>query len=249
MLKFTRRLVVATALSGSVLTAAFAVPAYAADEAERREATIIVSGEGEASIAPDMAVVSLSVVRDAPTAAEALDANSRAMAEVLADLKGQGVADKDLQTTDFSIQPQYRQQPTDGSGGYEAPEIVGYSVSNGLTVRVRDLAKLGGLVDRAVKLGVNQGGNISFTNDDPEPAIEAARKQAVAKAAAKAKTLTEAAGVKIGRVVEISENFAQPMPQMYAAAPMAKRMDESVPIASGENRYTVTVSITYGIEP
>ena len=246
MLKITRALVIATALSGSVLSVGFAAPAFAA-ETERREATIMVSGEGEAAIAPDMAVISLAVMRDAATAAEALSANSAAMAEVLADLKAQGIADKDLQTTDFSIQPKYKQE-TRTDGTYEAPVIVGYTVSNGLTVRVRDLAKLGEIVDRSVKLGVNQGGGITFTNDDPEAAVEAARKQAVEKAAAKAKTLTEAAGVKLGRVVEISENFARPMPQVYAAAPMAKMADESVPIASGENLYTVTVNITYAIE-
>jgi uncharacterized protein YggE len=246
MLKITRALVMATALSGSVLSVGFAAPVFAA-ETERREATIMVSGEGEAAIAPDMAVISLAVMRDAETAGEALSANSAAMAEVLADLKAQGIADKDLQTTDFSIQPKYKQE-TRTDGTYEAPVIVGYTVSNGLTVRVRDLAKLGEIIDRSVKLGVNQGGGISFTNDDPEAAVEAARKQAVEKAAAKAKTLTEAAGVKLGRVVEISENFARPMPQVYAAAPMAKMADESVPIASGENLYTVTVNITYAIE-
>ena len=246
MMKFTRGLVVATALSGSVLATGFIAPAMAA-ETERREATIMVSGEGEATVAPDMAVISLAVVRDADTAAEALSANSAAMTEVLAALKAQGIADKDLQTTDFSIQPKY-QQETRADGTYEAPVIVGYTVSNGLTVRVRDLGKLGSILDQSVKLGVNQGGGISFTNDDPEATIEAARKQAVEKAAAKAKTLTEAAGVKLGRVVEISENFARPMPQVYAAAPMAKMADESVPIASGENLYTVTVNITYAIE-
>jgi hypothetical protein len=246
MLKFTRGLIVATALSGSVLTTGFIAPALAA-ETERREATIMVSGEGEATVAPDMAVISLAVVRDADTASEALSANSAAMTEVLAALKAQGIAEKDLQTTEFSIQPKYKQD-TRGDGSYEAPVIVGYTVSNGLTVRVRELAKLGTIIDESVKLGVNQGGGISFTNDDPEATIEAARKQAVEKAAAKAKTLTDAAGVKLGRVVEISENFARPMPQVYAAAPMAKMADESVPIASGENLYSVTVNITYAIE-
>ncbi len=246
MLKITRALVMATALSGSVLSNGFITEAMAA-EGERREATIMVSGEGEATVAPDMAVITLAVVRDAETAADALSANSAAMAEVLADLKGQGIADKDLQTTDFSIQPKYKQE-TRTDGTYEAPVIVGYTVSNGLTVRVRDLSKLGAIIDRSVKLGVNQGGGISFTNDDPEATVEAARKQAVEKAAAKAKTLTDVAGVKLGRIVEISENFARPMPQMYAAAPMAKMADESVPIASGENLYTVTVNITYAIE-
>lgn len=246
MIKATRALMLATFLSGAMTAGFLAAPA-SAEEAQRREATIMVSGEGKASVAPDMALISLSVVQEAATAAEALAANSKAMAEVLADLKSQGIADKDMQTSDFSIQPKYRQETSSGNG-YEAPEIVGYSVQNGLTVRVRDLSALGGLIDRAVKLGVNQGGNIVFTNDNSDATVEEARKQAVADAAAKAKTLTEAAGVKLGRVIEISEAFARPMPELMAA-PMAKMAAaDAVPIASGENRYTVTVNITYAIE-
>ena len=204
----TTRLALAATLSCAVL-----LPfAARAAEPELREATIIVSGEGDAAIAPDMAVLSLSVVREAETAAEALKANSQAMAEVIADLKAKSIADRDIQTSAFSVDPLYRQDKADDDT-YEAPVIVGYRVTNGLTLRVRDLTMLGGLIDAAVKLGVNQGGGISFTNDNPEATVEEARKQAVAKAAAKAKTLTEVAGVKLGRIVEISENFARPMPQ------------------------------------
>ncbi|WP_113339130.1 SIMPL domain-containing protein [Rhizobium cremeum] len=236
------------ALAALISTALIApLPALSA-EAERREATIMVSGEGEAALAPDMAMLTLSVVRQAKTAEEAMKANNEAMAKVLADLKEKGVAERDLQTSDFSVQPQYRQEkPADGN--YEAPEIDSYLVTNTLTVKVRDLSQLGGLIDASVKLGVNQGGNITFGNDDPKEAVTEARKQAVAEAIEKAKTLTEAAGVRLGRVVDISENFARPVPQPMYRMAMAKEMAaDAVPVASGENRYTVTVNITYAIE-
>lgn len=224
---------------------AFVTPAFAE---EPREATVIVSGEGEAALTPDMAIVTMAVVREAATAAEALTANNEAMAAVIADLKDAGVADKDVQTSGFSISPRYRQDPST-DGGYEAPQIAGYQVSNSVTVRVRDLAALGGIIDRSVKLGVNEGGSITLTNDDPAAAIAEARKEAVADAVSKAKALAEAAGVGLGRIVEINENFARPMPQPLYRAAMAKEMsDASVPIASGENTYTVTVNITYAID-
>ncbi len=218
--------------------------AAAADQP--REATIIVSGEGEVSIAPDMAVLTMSVVRQAETAAAALAANNEAMAKVLSALKAQTIAERDLQTSDFSVQPQYRQDAV-VNGGYEAPQIAGYVVQNTLTVRVRDLKNLGGVIDQSVKLGVNQGGEIRFTNDKPEDAIAGARKAAVAEAVAKAKLLTEAAGVGLGRVVEISENFSRPMPPPVYRAAMVKEMADSVPVATGENSYNVTVNVTFAI--
>lgn len=238
-------------LFAAIIAPALAVMPVVASAQERpREAVIMVSGEGEAKLAPDMAIMSLAVVKQAETAEKALADNNSAMAAVLADLKGTGIEERDLQTSGFSIAPQYRQDKK-ADGSFEPPVIVGYQVTNSLTLRIRDLAKLGEVIDRSVKLGINQGGEINFTNDDPDAAIAAARKAAMEEAVAKAKTLTEAAGVSLGRVIEISENFARPMPQQLyrvAAAPMMKEAD-SVPIASGENTYTVTVNVTFGLDP
>ncbi|MFC3164533.1 SIMPL domain-containing protein [Ciceribacter thiooxidans] len=219
-----------------------------ADEEKLREATIIVSGEGEAKLAPDLAVLSLSVLREAPTAAEALAANTEAMGKVIAELKAGGIEARDLQTRDFSVTPRYRDRNDDEQ--IREPEIIGYAVTNGLTVRVRDLGKLGAIIDQSVRLGVNQGGSIVFTNDKPDAAISEARKAAAAEAIAKAKTLAEAAGVTLGRVVEISENFARPMPQPMFRAAMEKDMiaGAPAPIEAGENSYSVTVNITYAIK-
>jgi uncharacterized protein YggE len=218
-----------------------------AQEMRAREPLISVSGEGEASVAPDMALLSLAVVRNGKTAEAALSASSTAMKDVLASLRTSGIADRDIQTSNFSIHPQYRQfEPKDGV--VAPPEVVGYEVSNMLTLKVRDLAKLGGLIDSSVKLGVNQGGQISFTNDNPDAVLTDARKAAVAEAIAKARTLTEAAGVKVGRILEISENSARPMPAPMMRMSMAKDMGEGVPVAAGENTYTVTVNVTFALE-
>nr|WP_117193774.1 SIMPL domain-containing protein [Rhizobium terrae] len=213
-----------------------------------REPVINVSGDGEASVAPDMAVLTLAVVRNGQTAEAALAANSAAMKEVLAALKTDGIADRDIQTSNFSIYPQYRHSEPK-NGVIDPPKVVGYEVSNTLTLKVRDLGKLGGLIDRSVKLGVNQGGQIAFTNNNPDKAMSEARKAAVAEALEKANTLTAAAGVKLGRIVEISENAVRPMPQPMMRMAMAKDMAaEAVPVASGENTYTVTVNVTFALE-
>jgi uncharacterized protein YggE len=168
---------------------------------------VIVSGEGEATLTPDMAILTMAVTREAETAADALSANNEAMAAVLADLKQAGVAERDVQTSGFSISPRYRQDPST-DGGYEAPEIAGYQVSNTVTVRVRDLSALGGLIDRSVKLGVNDGGNIALTNDDPDAAIAEARAEAVADAAAKAKAAKDADARLAKADAEISAKIA-----------------------------------------
>jgi uncharacterized protein YggE len=219
-----------------------------AEEAKPREPFITVTGEGHSAIAPDMAVVTLSVVKQAKAAQDALDQNNKAMGAVLATLKDRGIAERDLQTSGFSIQPQYDYQ-NDKNGQSLPPTLTGYQVTNGLTVRVRDLSKLGALLDQAVNLGINQGGDIQFTNDKPDAALEEARKNAVADATAKAKTLTDAAGVKLGHLISIKEGAIVTPPQPYMRQSMAMASAEkAVPVASGENTYNASVSITYAIQ-
>jgi uncharacterized protein YggE len=236
-----------TLLLGLPSAALTALPVFAED-AKPREAVVTVSADGQSTAVPDMAVLNLSVVKQAKTAREALDDDNKAMNDVIAALKKGGIADRDLQTSGFSVQPQYT-YPQGGDGQQQPPQLVGYQVSNSLTVRVRDLLELGAIIDQSVTLGVNQGGDIQFTNDKPEGAMEEARKNAVASAIKKAKTLTEAAGVKLGRVLEISENAVRPAPQpVYRAAMMKEAADALVPVQSGENSYSVTVNLTFSIE-
>ncbi|MGH6763879.1 MAG: SIMPL domain-containing protein [Phyllobacterium sp.] len=231
-----------------VLTAAALAATSLPAAADSPRARIIVSGEGEMAAAPDMAILSLTVLREAETAREALTANNEAIAKVIAAMKESGVADRDLQTSGFNIQPRYVfPEPKDGQ--QQQPRIVGYAVSNSLTVRVRDLAKVGTILDQSVTLGVNQGGDIVFTNDDPAAVINDARKKAVADAIAKAKTLAEAAGVNVGSVLEISEQTFQPRPvPMARGKMMATQASDFVPVAAGENTYNVQVNVTFEIK-
>ncbi|MDO8862939.1 SIMPL domain-containing protein [Haliea sp. E1-2-M8] len=210
---------------------------------------IRVTGEGQATLVPDMAMLQLMVTREGASAREALDANSAAMQEVLAAMHKSGIAERDLQTAQFSIQPRYRHHRPEASGQQEPPAIVGYTVSNSLTVRVRDLDQVGAILDRSVSLGVNQGGSIEFLNDDPAPALEQARVAAVKNALQRAATLTAAAGVKTGHILEISEQSYQPRPMPMARTEMMMSADAgAVPIAGGENTYSVTVNLTLALE-
>jgi uncharacterized protein YggE len=227
------------------LAAAIALPATASAAETPIQPRIVVSGEGEAAVAPDMALLSLSVMREAKTAREALDDNNAAMAEVIEAIKLFGVADRDLQTAGLQIMPRYNY--TNKPDGTQEAELIAYQVTNSLSVRVRDLVKTGEILDRAVSLGVNQGGNIVFANDDPSAVITEARKKAVAEATAKARTLAEAAGVTLGRILEISDQAfgAQPMP---IEAKAFDRMAASVPIEAGENAYRVQVNMTFELK-
>lgn len=231
-----------------LLAGAIAFPHVAAAQeatSNRPVPRIVVAGEGEAAVAPDMAILSLSVMREAETAREAMNQANEAMAAVIAAMKEQGIEARDLQTAGLQINPRYVYPKNDGE---EQPRIVAYQVSNTLTVRVRDIAKVGEVIDRSVTLGVNQGGSISFTNDDPAKALEEARKRAVEDAMARARTLAQAAGVNLGGILEISEQSfnAPPMPMMARAARMEAAFD-SVPVEAGENSYRINVNVTFEI--
>lgn len=210
---------------------------------------ILVTGQGTIDIAPDMAVLVLTVTREADTARAALTANSAAMGDVLRAMQAQGIAESDLQTSNFSIRPVYTRPPRKSSGEMEAPKIVGYTVRNSLSVRVRDISKVGAVLDKSVTMGVNEGGSILFTNDDPSAAITQARVKAVQEATAKAGTLAQAAGVKIGRILEISEQSFNPRPMLMARAEMSMaRSADAVPVATGENTYKVMVNVSFAID-
>jgi uncharacterized protein YggE len=227
------------------LAATLALPLAARAADQPPVPQISVSGQGEAALAPDMAWLSLSIRREADTARAAMDDASKAAADVIAALKQAGVASRDLQTSGLNIEPRYV-YPKDNDGTQQ-PKLVGYAVTNSLSVRVRDLARLGELIDSSVTLGVNQGAGISFDNDDPAAALTEARSRAVADAIAKARTLAEAAGVKLGRVLQISESSAPaPMPMQAKAFRAADAA--SVPIEAGENTYHVDVNVSFEID-
>jgi uncharacterized protein YggE len=218
---------------------------------DKRISTISVVGTGEVSIAPDIAMLNLGVVRDGKTAREALTANNGAMSKVLKALKLQGIAAKDIQTSGFNISPRYYYPPRKDNHEQKPPTIVGYQVSNNLAVRIRDLTKVGDILDLVVTLGVNTGGNIQFTNDNPKQVLKQAREAAMADAIEKAETLTEAAGVDLGRILDISENSRMPRPMPMVKAQFrgeAMMADAAVPVEGGENMYSVTVNVNWEID-
>ena len=205
--------------------------------------TITVSGNGVATAAPDMAVVNLGVQNRAKTAQEALRQNSAKMRAAIDELKKLGVAEKDIQTSGVSIHPQYDYQTNRSE-----PKLTGYNASNGVTVKLRDLERAGGIIDKVVASGANTLNNISFGFSKPQPLRDAAQKDAVANARAQAKLLTEAAGVKLGKPVTITSGYiAAPSPQPKYARAMVES-DSAVPLQAGESSITASVTIVFEIE-
>jgi uncharacterized protein YggE len=206
-----------------------------------------LSGEGIASAKPDIAVLVSGVVTQAKTAREALDANTTAMTKLLDSFKSADIEERDLATSGFSVQPRYvYTQRNDGT--QEAPRITGYEVRNTVTVKVRDLAKLGSVLDTAVTQGSNQIDGLSFDISDKAALLDEARKKAYADARHKAETYAAAAGVKLGRLRDLSEQgggFPPPRPMMMRAE-AAKSAD--VPIAQGEQEIQVNVTVTWELE-
>ena len=224
------------------LTLLALAPAHAAENPLFAR-TITVSGEAEVSGKPDTARLSAGVLSQAPTAAAALTANTTAMNRVFATLKMAGIPDNKIQTSNFSVQPQY---PPFRPDAPEPRNIIGYQVSNQVSVTVDDLTKVGPALDALVRSGANQVGEISFSIANPKPLAERARSLAVADAIAKARTLAMAAGVNLGPLLSIQEGSAiRPVP-MFARAALAAA-PAPPPIAAGEESVSVNVTMTYGI--
>lgn len=204
---------------------------------------LTVLGEGEVTAPPDHAIVTLGVTTTDARASTALRSNSEAMGKVFATAKALAIEERDIQTSTVSVSPRYKDYPRGESG---PPLITGYVVSNQVTIRIRDLSKIGDALDRFVGDGANELNGISFGILDPGPLLDTARKKAVADARRKAEILTEAAGVTLGRVENISDmgGSPRPMPMKMARADFA----ESVPIAGGEQSLSVSVSMTFAIE-
>jgi uncharacterized protein YggE len=231
-------------ISRKAALALAAVPFLAgAANADNSPRTITVTGHGEAAGTPDSAVVSAGVTSVAKTAAAALSANASAMQRVFSALKSLGVPDEHVQTTNFSVEPQYAPYNSNVPGDQR---ITGYQVNNQVTVTIDHVANVGPTIDALTGAGANQMNGISFTIHDPKPLLEHARADAVDDATARAKTLTGAAHVTLGPILSISENSNAPRP-VYAARLM-KESDAATPIAAGTQTIDADVSITWEIQ-
>lgn len=201
---------------------------------------IVVQSTGTVSAAPDMAVVRLGVSHEARTASEAMAQANAAAARVLEKLASAGIEPRDVQTSSLNLYP-VRDQT-----GNRPPQIRGYVASNDLTVRVRDVDALGGLLDSVISEGANTLNSLSFAIADTSPLETEARAKAVREARAMAETLADAAGVTLGPVASISEGGGgmQPGPMMQSDM----RLESAVPVASGELDVTVSVTVAFAIE-
>ena len=206
-----------------------------------RASSVTVAGTGTVSAAADMAEITTGVVTQAPTAAQALAANSQAMERLLQGLGGLGVAARDIQTTNISVSP-LRRQGRDG----QPPEITGYEVTNQVRVKVRDLSGLGRVLDQQVGQGANLIYGIQFGRQEPAPLLGEARKRAMADARRKAELYAAAAALKVGRVLAVQEAGApSPRPEM---APRVA-MSAAVPVMPGEQEIQASVIVTFTLEP
>lgn len=204
---------------------------------------ITVTGEGSFAVVPDLAYVNLGVTQDAETADAALTAMSIAMTAVLARLDAAGIAPADIQTGQLSLSPRYDSSSYDGT-----PKMLGFTATTTVNVRVRDMAKLGGVLDAVVEDGANQFGGISFDVADRTAAMEASRRAAVADGRAKAELYAEAAGVTLGDLVTLNEQGGYMAPAPMMEARMAADAG-SVPVAAGEVSLQSSVTMVYAIAP
>lgn len=207
--------------------------------------TVTVSGHGAVTIPPDTATVTVGVdvTRQTLDAAQA-EATAQATA-ILAAAKTAGVVEKDIQTANYSVNV-IRDYDRDGNPG----KITGYQVSNQVNLTLRDLDKVGDILDSLVAAGANNVYGISFFVEDPTAASSQARKAAVGDARTKADELATASGMRLGRVISISESFAPPpAPQVFnAAAGDVAAQKSSVPIQTGTSEITVDVEIVFALE-
>ena len=232
-----------TQITWCFLTAlAFLAAPTLADEPSKR--TISVMGEGKAAAPPDMATIHTGVVTQAEKARDALDANNTAMEGIMAALKSHRIAAKDIQTSSFDVRPEYKR----GRRGQVQPEIVGYRVTNQVRVHVRNLPDLGEVLDALVGAGSNQVSGISFGIDDPTGVLNQARNRAISDARSRAELYTQAAGVRVDKVLSISEQpVAVPRPQYFGRA-VAAEAAGAVPVATGEQEIRATVHMVFALE-
>jgi uncharacterized protein YggE len=231
--------------------AALALPAFLSGPALAQEIqpptlppTLNVTGTGEVSVAPDMATLRIGVETRGDSAAAAVAANNEAAQAVIAAIKGNGVADKDIQTSNFSVSPVYDETSYQRPGG---PRIIGYQATNQVAARVRDLDRLPGLLDATVGSGANRIDGLEFGLADDTAAADEARRLAVEDARRKAEVYAEAAGVRLGPVRSIGEGGGGPIP--YYDRAMRAEAAAAVPIERGQTTVAASVHIVWEIAP
>ncbi len=206
------------------------------------DATLLnISAQAEARRVPDVATLSAGVVTQAVDGNTAMRENAVQMDKVMAAIKAAGIAERDIQTSGINLSPQYRYAEN------EAPKITGYQASNTVSLKVRDITKLGKVLDSLAAQGANQINGPSFEIDQPEPVYDEARLAALKKAQARAETYAKSLGLRVRRIVSISEGGQggfRPMPVMAMASRSAK-MEMDTAVSPGETTVSVNLDVVF----
>jgi uncharacterized protein YggE len=236
--------VMKAAAAFAVLAAAALPPAAQAQtqgQVMLAEGTLLtVNADGTSEARPDMAIVNLGVTTEGQTAAAALAENARRMTALTAALRRAGIAERDIQTSNVSVYP----QQVYGEG--QAPRITGYQANNSVTVKVRRIDNTGRVIDAAVGAGGNTVNGVSFTHADPDAQLDIARRDAIAEARRRAELYASALGLRVNRIVSVSEGggYAPPMPvpvERFAAQDAAA----ATPVSPGEIETRVSVNVMF----
>ena len=234
----------------SLVFAAFAVFALGAPAMAqapgammRFDGTLLsVSADADVKAPPDTATLNAGVTTNAKTAEAAMADNAAKMNAVMTALRRAGIAEKDVQTSGLSLNPQYVYNQN------EPPKLTGYDATNTVTAKVRNLKNVGKAIDAIVSVGSNQINGVSFSIDEPDALLDNARRAAMKNASARAQLYAYATGLKVARIVSISESGAAPpvvpMPIAYARA----EMKVATPVAPGELTLTAHVDVTYELK-
>ena len=218
-----------------------AVPAAAQEMRPINGTRLDVVATGEVTRVPDIVRINAGVITQAPTATEAIRQNAARMESVRAALRSAGIADRDIQTSTLNLNPNYRYEEN------QPPQLVGYQAVNEVNVRFRDIAKTGAILDALVAQGANQISGPTLGIDRPEAALDEARTQAVAQARARADLYARTLGMRVLRVLSVSEAGASYMPPR----PMARGMvanEATTQIVPGEQTLTVALTVSFELQ-
>jgi uncharacterized protein YggE len=206
--------------------------------------TLSIAGSAEVHAAPDAALIATAVVTESDTAAAALKANSATLAKVLDVARSFGVEAKDLQTSGLALEARYYRP--EKPSATDRPHVIGYTAANQVTVRVRDLGKLGDLLDKVAVAGANRIDDIQFIISNQEGLLDEARRKAVTDAKDKADRYARAAGFTLGKVMSLTEESGSPVPRPMGRA-MAATSAAPVPIEAGELTLSVRVRVVWSL--
>lgn len=238
-----RNALIATLMVGSLSLAAPAAAQQASITQTITGTRLDISATGEVTRVPDLAIITAGVITRSTTATGALQDAAQRMQRVLAALKSAGVADRDVQTSNVSLNPEYRYPEN------QSPQLVGYTASNQLTIKFRDIRNSGKILDALVAQGANQINGPDLTIDKPEAALDEARANAIAIGRARAELYARSLGLHVARIVSVSESGGYAVPPPAPPMPMMARADmANSKIVPGEQKLQVSMAMTFELQ-